>query len=100
MVGLLIERAVSEHLANRAVAINQFAQTVIVLIEVQPEHTTHQDLPKSHARAPIALVNLRRNFSLEQLKNLLTQLDVHIQVLQALQNLRYVISRSGIELDL
>lgn len=45
MVGLFIERAVSEHLANRAVAINQFAQTVIVLIEVQPEHTTHQDGP-------------------------------------------------------
>src|SRR4030067_3393738 len=100
MVALFIERAVSEHLPNRVVVINQFTHPVIVLIEVQPEHTTHQDLPKSHARAPIALVNLRRNFSLEQLKNLLTQLGVHVQVLQALQNLWYVVSRSGIELDL
>src|SRR3989338_6960001 len=100
MVGLLIERAVSEHLANRAMAINQFAQTVIVLIQVQPEYTTHEDLPQIHARAPIALVNLGGNFSLEQLKNLLTQLGVHIQVLQAFQNLWDVVSRSGIEFDL
>src|SRR3990170_3889938 len=100
MVGLLIERAVSEHLANRVVVINQFAQAVVVLIQVQPEHTTHQNLPQRHARAPIALVNLRRNFSIEQRKNLLSQIKVHIYVLQAFQNLRYVVSRSGIEFDL
>ena len=54
------KRAVSEHLSNGVVVVHQFMQSVIVAMQVEPDHATHKDRPQRHARASVELAHLGR----------------------------------------
>ena len=88
----ILKRAVSEHLANGVVVVHQFMQTVIVAIQIEPDHATDKNRPQGHAGAPVGLAHLGRNLPIQQFKDRRAKCHVHVQMLQAPQNLRDVVA--------
>jgi len=41
----LVKLSVPKHLAQRIVVIDQFMQSVVVNIQIQPDHATHKNPP-------------------------------------------------------
>ena len=97
--------AVPQHLTQRAVLIGEFLDTVVVGIQAQPHDPKHEDSPLLHprpTRTRIGLASachaLRYDF-LQDGKDPLTQFRLGIDVLQAAQELRNVVTRFGVQID-
>jgi len=52
--------ALSEHLPEGVVLIDQFLQTIVVGVQLKPDDPAHEDRPERHPGAPCSFVDLRR----------------------------------------
>jgi hypothetical protein len=52
---------------------NQSEQPIVVDVQIESEHATHENRPQGHARAAIALVDLGRDFFFEHGEQFLAQ---------------------------
>ena len=82
-----------------SVTIDSHAAWVIVDIQIQAHHAADEDRPQAHARPPIGLAHRRRYPRFEQLKQRTTQRQIGVDVLQAAQYLRDVVTGSRIKGD-
>ena len=57
VVADILKGSMAEHFADRSVLMDQFVQSVVIMIEIKPYDATHQDRPQAHAGAPIVLVH-------------------------------------------
>jgi hypothetical protein len=91
--------AVTQHLAQRLVLIGQFLKPVEVGVQAQSYDPEHEDPPLLHSRSTRARIGLALaspdtigdDFA-KNGEDPLTQFWLHIDVLQAAQQLRYVVS--------
>lgn len=97
--------AVAEHLANRGMLVRQLLNPIIVGVQPEPQHTQDQDLPLLHAGAAhvgihAALpIGAARQYFGEDCKHLCAHLGGDVDVLQATQHPRNVVTRAGVEYD-
>ena len=73
MVRLPIKCPMPQHLPSRVVMIHQLMQTVVIDVQIQPQHTTYQDLPQRHPGPAMVHAHLRGNLLFQQLEHLGTQ---------------------------
>lgn len=88
----ICKSAVTEHLAQGDVFVDEFVQTVVVDVEVQADDTTDQNRPQGHAGAAIVFVHFGSHLVLQQVKDGSAQSCVGVDELQAFQNLWDVIT--------
>ncbi len=97
--------AVTQHLTQRAVLIDQVVDAVVVGIQAQPHDTDHEDPPLLHPRSTRARIGLalargalRYDFAQDG-EDTLTQIRHRIDVLQPAQQLRNVVPRFRVQTD-
>ena len=88
----ILKRSVAEYLAQGVVLVDQFMQTVVVAVQIQPHNTADQNRPQRHAGAAIGLADGGGDVLLQQREDAGAQCDIHVQVLQAAQYLGNVIT--------
>ena len=91
-VEVLIKGAVTEHLAQGVVLVDEFEQVVVVAVEVQAHNTTDQDAPQGHAGAAVGFVDAGLDGFFQQGKDVLTQRFGGVEVLQATQDFGHVVA--------
>ena len=97
--------AVTQHLTQRAVLIDQVVDAVVVGIQAQPHDTEHEDPPLLHPRSTRARIGLAlacgalRYDSPQDGEDTLTQIRQRIDVLQPAQQLRNVVPRFRVQTD-
>ena len=67
VVAHVIKGAMAQHLAEGVVLVHQFLQAVVVAVQIEPDHATHQNRPQRHAGASAGLAHLGRDLTFQQL---------------------------------
>ena len=88
----ILKSTMAEHFADCVVVADKFVQTVVINVEVQPDHTADQYRPQGHAGAAIAFVHPWGHLTRQQLEDRGTKRGVHVQVLQPPQDLGDVVA--------
>jgi len=88
----ILKSTMAEHFADCVVVVDQFVQTVVINVQVQPDHTADQYRPQGHARAATAFAHPWGDLTRQQLEERAAKCGVHVQVLQAPQDFGDVVA--------
>ena len=88
----ILKSTMAEHFADRVVMIDKFVQTIVINVEVQPDHAADQYRPQGHAGTAIVFVHPWGDLTRQQLEDRGSKRGVHVQVLQAPQDFGDVVA--------
>jgi len=86
VVADLVKGAVAQHRAQGVVFIDQFAQAVVVAVQIEANHAADQNRPERHAGASDELADLRCDPTFQQLEDRVAQRNSRVDELQASQD--------------
>jgi hypothetical protein len=89
----------TKHLTNGLVVVDHLVETVVIPVQTVPQHCRDEYLPQIHARTSLLGVDVVRHNGFQDCKYLFSQVFVYVNVLQADQHGRDIVTRLRVEND-